>query len=57
MFKSNTIRSRVMKAINAKIDSAEKEYETKCDEIDQKAKDDKVVLADQMVEEILGKIL
>lgn len=57
MFKTNTIRSRVMKAINNHIDNAEKEYVAECEVIDRKAEESKVVLADKMVESIIGKIL
>lgn len=54
---SPTIRSRVMKAIDAHIDNAEKEYETQCVEIDKQAEDSKVLLADTMVKNIINKII
>lgn len=52
-----TIKARVMKAINEKIEEAETEYKVGCDDIDKEADNKKIALADNLVNTILGKIL
>ena len=68
MFFNNTIKSRVMQAINKKINDAEELYKDKCQSIDDQleeditnlettAKNNKAAFADLMVNDILGKII
>lgn len=68
MFSRNTIKSRVMQAINKKINDAEDLYEDKCQSIDDQleaditnletvAKNNKAAFADLMVNDILSKII
>lgn len=53
----DTIKARVMKAVNAKLAEAEKEYQLGCEEIDRKAETEKTTLADKHVEAIIGKFI
>lgn len=57
MFNSSPIRSRVIKAVNAKIDQAEKVFLENCLEIDRKAEIQKSEMLDTMVSDIIGKII
>lgn len=57
LFKTSPIKTRVMKAINERIERAEKQYEDKCVEIDETAEQQKVAFADLMVNDIIGKII
>ena len=54
---SGTIKSRVMKQINEKIEKAEQDYIADCKEIDEKAEIEKGRVADEHVAKILGKIM
>jgi hypothetical protein len=68
MFTKNTIRKRVMSVINNRIQSAEKQLENGCKEIDEnhikavaeleaKREQKKENLANGLVQDILGKVL
>lgn len=57
IFGEKTIKSRVMDILNAKIKEAQNLYDSGCKSIDEEAKTKKTQLADQMVENIVGKFL
>lgn len=68
MFQSGVIRKMVMKAINQHINNAEKRYEEGCGSIDEKhfrllheletkRESDKLMLAGELVKDIVGKVL
>ena len=57
IFNQQPIKSRVMKAINEGIARAEKDHAAKCIEIDIEAENKKAEHSDQMVNEIIGKII
>lgn len=54
---NNTIYKRVMEVIKAKIKEAQKEYDDGIVVLEKKLEEDKVTLADKLVNAILGKIL
>ena len=54
---ATSIKKRVMKVIDAKIKEAQKEYEKGCVEIDRDAENQKSVLAEEKVKQIIGKIM
>lgn len=55
--KKSPIKERVMQVINTKIADAEQKHCDGCKAIDDKAESDKLVLADTIVNELLGKVL
>ena len=54
MFKSKSIRSRVMEAVNSRIKTAQKKFIEKCDEIDRASFTQKEDAAAQLVADILN---
>lgn len=50
-----SIRSRVMKAINRRIEIAQKKFLQDCIEIDKRVEMEKEALADKLVTDILGR--
>lgn len=68
MFKDKTIRTRVMKVVEAHIESKQKQYDTEVEKIEaeheeavkaleEKKEANKVELADKLVAEIVGSII
>lgn len=57
MFKDNTIGKRVMEIIKTRIETAQKKYDEGVKELEAKLEDDKNLLADKHVSDILGKVL
>ncbi len=54
---TGTIRARVMKSINAKIEEAEKDYKDECLAIDEEAKVKKENALENGVKRLLAKVL
>ena len=54
MFKTKSIRSRVMEVVNSRIKSAQKKFIEKCDEIDRVSFTQKEDAAAQLVTDVLS---
>lgn len=57
MFEDSTIKNRVMAVINEKIKAKQKEHDDGVVELEKKLEEDKLALADRLVDEILSKII
>lgn len=56
MFKSNSIRQRVLDAVNAKIEALQEKHDAECKRLDEQLEKDKADLADKLVNSIVSKI-
>ena len=58
VFQSNkSIRSRVLDAVNKKIDAAELAFKNTCKAIDREAEEKKETAATELVKDIIGKVV
>lgn len=57
IFGRESIRSKVMKSINAKLDAMDKEFKDECTAIDKKAEETKDQLGVEMADSILKKFI
>lgn len=57
LFGSNVIYKRVMTVVKSRIKEQQQKYDDGVKELEEQLEKDKVVLADKLVDAILGKIL
>lgn len=57
MFKTNSIKQRVLDAVTARLNSLQAEYDSEYKRLDEELEEKKVKLADKMVDSVVSKIL